>query len=122
MEAFSLSVTSGDLSGSLFQVLAPHCDSLAAGLFGEEEGSSKLESLEERLGEGRPREDVCCDLFQAWLAGEGKKPVAWNTLVTVLQEMDLESVAKKVRKLKCEAKTRDKAASNRVAVLEQMFR
>ena len=34
-------------------------------------------------------QEINMDIFQRWLQGNGLKPVAWSTLVTVLQKMKL---------------------------------
>ena len=38
-------------------------------------------------------------MFNRWLDGEGRKPRTWGTLVTVLYEADLSSVANELEKM-----------------------
>ena len=40
--------------------------------------------------------DICRQIVKLWLKGKGKQPVTWSTLVTVLQEMDLNQLAKNI--------------------------
>ena len=35
-------------------------------------------------------------ILKKWLRGEGKQPVTWGTLVQVLKDSDLKSVAKEI--------------------------
>ena len=44
--------------------------------------------------------DICRQIFMWWLKGKGKQPVTWSTLVTVLQEMDLNQLAKNISDVK----------------------
>ena len=39
-------------------------------------------------------------VFQCWLRGDGLQPVTWDTLVTVLQDMDLAKLAHKISVVK----------------------
>lgn len=45
--------------------------------------------------------DINTDIFTQWLRGRGRKPVSWDTLVKVLQEIGLQTLAEDVRKIKC---------------------
>ena len=120
-EAFGISI-SGHPGENLFQVLGPHLKALAALLLGEKEGTAKLEAIVMKLGEGKVEEEVCCALFQTWFGGGGRKPISWDTLADVLQEMSLTSLAKAVRKQKCGGRTKESAKSCLVVNVEQMFR
>ena len=44
--------------------------------------------------------DICRQIFMWWLKGKGKQPVTWSTLVTVLQEIDLNQLAKNIADVK----------------------
>ena len=44
--------------------------------------------------------DICRQIFMWWLKGKGKQPVTWSTLVTVLQEMDLNQLARNIADVK----------------------
>ena len=43
-------------------------------------------------------EDINKELFRRWLGGRGRKPVAWSTLIEVLQSMRLMTLANKIKK------------------------
>ena len=45
-------------------------------------------------------ERIVCRVFQLWLEGKGKQPVTWSTLVTVLQDIDLNLLAKCISDVK----------------------
>ena len=40
--------------------------------------------------------NICRQIFMLWLKGKGKQPVTWSTLVTVLQEIDLNQLAQSI--------------------------
>ena len=44
-------------------------------------------------------DSACRTMFSRWLDGEGREPRTWGTLVTVLKEADLSSVANELEKL-----------------------
>lgn len=68
----------------------------------EDTNGCKMAAIVHELG--RNVEDVNYKVFQDWLSGSGKKPVSWDTLVSVLQDIDLKSLAKSVREVKCTGK------------------
>ena len=44
--------------------------------------------------------NINCRVFRLWLSGKGRQPVSWATLVTVLQNMGLKELAKKIATVK----------------------
>ncbi|MCG8622182.1 MAG: death domain-containing protein, partial [Proteobacteria bacterium] len=44
-------------------------------------------------------DSACHTMFSRWLDGEGREPKTWGTLVTVLNEADLSSVANELEKM-----------------------
>ena len=38
--------------------------------------------------------DACLNVVGEWLSGEGRQPVTWRTLITVLNEIELSELAK----------------------------
>ena len=44
-------------------------------------------------------DSTCRTMFSRWLDGEGHEPRTWGTLVTVLYEADLSSVANELEKM-----------------------
>ena len=56
--------------------------------------SSRVKSLEHQFQ--RDCNAINWNILQAWVSGEGRKPVTWKTLVTVLKEIQLEVLARKI--------------------------
>ena len=46
-------------------------------------------------------EDINAEIFRLWVKGEGLKPVSWATLVGVLQDMGLDTLARDIEHTKC---------------------
>jgi hypothetical protein len=46
-------------------------------------------------------EDINKEIFRLWVKGKGLKPVSWATLVDVLQDIELNSLAAAIRETKC---------------------
>ena len=46
-------------------------------------------------------EDINTKVFCLWVKGEGLKPVSWATLISVLQDIGLSSLAKDIEHVKC---------------------
>ena len=40
-------------------------------------------------------------IFRLWVKGEGLQPVSWATLVSVLQDMELNTLAKGIEQVMC---------------------
>lgn len=85
----------------------------------EDASGSKMAAIEHDLG--RNVEDINYKVFHEWLCGSGKKPVSWDTLVAVLQDVDLMSLAESVREVKC---VRKKGATDdgKIAKIKTMFK
>ena len=45
--------------------------------------------------------DINERIFRLWVKGEGLQPVSWATLVSVLQDMGLNTLARNVEHVKC---------------------
>ena len=41
-------------------------------------------------------QEINLEVFKSWIKGEGRKPISWNTLVTVLREIKLNALADKI--------------------------
>ena len=41
------------------------------------------------------------EILQAWLTGRGKQPLSWATLVEVLRDIELSSLADDIEAIKC---------------------
>ncbi len=85
----------------------------------EDSSGSKMSAIEHDLGKNV--EDINHKVFQDWLKGSGRKPVSWDTLSGVLQDTDLESLAKAVRAVKCERGTGGATETGEMAKIEMMF-
>lgn len=46
-------------------------------------------------------EEINIRILQQWLGGRGKLPVSWNTLVAVLQDIELSTLANEIAFMKC---------------------
>ena len=46
-------------------------------------------------------EDINKRIFRLWVKGEGLQPVSWATLVSVLHDMGLNTLARDVEHVKC---------------------
>jgi hypothetical protein len=44
--------------------------------------------------------DINLEILRLWLKGKGKQPVTWATLVTVLQDIGLDKLAKDIETVK----------------------
>ena len=50
----------------------------------------------------RNAERINQEILREWLTGSGKKPVTWATLVEVLREIKLSTLADDIAAVKCE--------------------
>ena len=46
-------------------------------------------------------EQINMEIIQEWLAGRGKQPVTWATLVEVLHDIELSTLAVEIETIKC---------------------
>ena len=46
-------------------------------------------------------EDINKRIFRLWMKGEGLQPVSWATLVDVLQDIGLNTLARDIKQVKC---------------------
>ena len=46
-------------------------------------------------------EQINTEILQEWLTGRGKKPVTWTTLVEVLRDIELSTLAGDIEAVKC---------------------
>ena len=49
-------------------------------------------------------EQINTEILQEWLTGRGKQPVTWGTLVEVLRDIELSTLASDIEAIKCPAK------------------
>ena len=49
-------------------------------------------------------EQINTEILQEWLTGRGKKPVTWTTLVEVLRDIKLSTLAGDIEAVKCPAR------------------
>ena len=50
---------------------------------------------------GKKTEDINRRIFRLWVKGEGLQPVSWPTLVDVLRDMGLDTLARGIEHAKC---------------------
>ena len=46
-------------------------------------------------------EEINTEILQEWLTGKGKQPVTWTTLIEVLRDIELSSLAGEIEAVKC---------------------
>ena len=46
-------------------------------------------------------EEINMEILERWLTGRGKQPVKWATLVEVLQDIELSTLAGEIEAVKC---------------------
>lgn len=107
---------------NLFQVIGPRKCTFATLLLGEKAGKAKVEAIERSLGVNHWDHDISCAVFREWLAGEGRTPVTWDTLASVLQDLKLKSLAEFVRKEKCDSVSKMTARNAVLVSVEHMFK
>ena len=62
----------------------------------EDETGDQMSAIEkERRGNAS---DIIRHTFRLWLQGKGRQPVSWDTLVTVLQDIGLNKLARDIRR------------------------
>ena len=49
-------------------------------------------------------EQINMEIIQEWLSGRGKQPVTWDTLVEVLRDIELSTLAGEIEAVKCPQK------------------
>ena len=58
----------------------------------EDDDGSKIGAIEKEMG--RNASDINRRILQLWLRGKGKQPVTWDTLIAVLRDIGLDTLAK----------------------------
>ena len=56
-------------------------------------------------------EQINTEILQEWLSGRGKQPVTWTTLVEVLHDIELSTLAGDIETVKCPARPAPKDQS-----------
>ena len=64
----------------------------------EDDTGTRVRSIEHRCREDS--EQINMDILQQWVNGEGKLPVTWGTLVEVLHDVELTSLARDITAVK----------------------
>ena len=57
-------------------------------------------------------EQTTMEILEEWIAGRGKHPVTWNTLVEVLHDIELSALAREIEAIKLPAEDRPTQDSN----------
>lgn len=57
-------------------------------------------------------EQTTVEILEEWIAGKGKHPVTWNTLVEVLHDIELSALAREIEAIKLPAEDRPTQDSN----------
>ena len=79
--------------------ISTKCVQFGAVLLDDENGS-KIKSLEYEHHCNTERINTA--ILQKWLTGSGKQPVSWATLVEVLRDIELSTLAGGIKAVKCE--------------------
>jgi hypothetical protein len=67
----------------------------------EDDNGDRTEAIVRELRDRA--EDINKRVFRLWVKGEGLKPVSWATLVGVLQDIGLNTLASDIQQVKCPA-------------------
>lgn len=59
-----------------------------------DETGARVTAIEKELGHNA--RDINCRVFQLWLSGKGRQPVSWDTLVTTLEDIGRDTMARRV--------------------------
>ena len=62
---------------------------------------SRVRNLEHQ--HQRNAEQINTEILRQWVNGSGKKPVTWATLVEVLRDIELSTLADNIETVKCQA-------------------
>ena len=62
---------------------------------------AKVKNLEHQ--QQRNAEQINQEILQKWLTGSGKNPVTWETLVEVIRDIELSTLADDIAAVKCQA-------------------
>ena len=65
----------------------------------EDDNGDRTDAIVRELG--KKAEDVNKRIFRLWVKGKGLQPVSWATLVGVLQDMGLSTLARGIEHVKC---------------------
>lgn len=60
----------------------------------EDENGSKISTLKEKYRDDAPK--INRQIFTDWLAGKGLKPVTWKTLIGVLGDSEMSTLANRI--------------------------
>jgi hypothetical protein len=63
-----------------------------------EDDGDQVAAIEKEMG--KKASDINREILRLWLKGQGRQPVTWATLVTVLQDIGLEKLAKDIETVK----------------------
>lgn len=89
----------------------------------EDKTGSKMSSMEHSLG--RDVQEINYRIVRDWIAGNGKRPMSWDTLASVLQDVELGWLAGLVRGAKCEQRQRSSGggvAAGEMASVAEAFK
>ena len=64
----------------------------------EDATGTRISALEEELRHNA--QNINRQIFREWLSGGGKKPVSWETLIAVLEDIGLSELAKSIAEVK----------------------
>ena len=65
----------------------------------EDDNGTKTQAITERCRGNL--ENITMDILQEWVRGKGKQPVIWDTLVDVLRDINLATLAHEIATVKC---------------------
>ena len=60
----------------------------------EDDTGDRVTAIEKE--QGKSTVDINRQILRLWVQGKGRQPVTWNTLVTVLQDIGLVTLAKEI--------------------------
>ncbi len=91
-EIISLSLPDGSIL-DLTQQIGTHFNRFGIMLLNDETGA-RITAIETQ--HSKNAQNINLEVFKSWINGEGREPISWNTLVTVLREIGLNPLADKI--------------------------
>ena len=64
----------------------------------DDHNGTRVKNIEHK--QNRDAERINTEILQEWVSGRGKKPVAWETLIEVLHDIELGALASEIEEVK----------------------
>ena len=67
----------------------------------EDSTGAKVQNIEHK--HGKDAERINTEILQEWIKGRGKEPVSWRTLIEVLRDVELSTLASEIEAVKLQS-------------------